>query len=319
MAIPPGSEQSLSRIFSCVFDLTALVEAEKKLKAYQEHLEDMVSERTTQLNIAYKNLFIESQKREHAQTMLKKQYIKEHRLRNQIEAQMEKRLLFMRTLMHELKTPLTPLLGASDSLLGDLPEGPLLKQARCINEGAVRLNKRINELFDQTKAEMSILNINRHNVNLKILLTEVAEAMETKVVSKDLTLKLDLPDSLPMIWADEERIHQVVMNLLENSFKFTPAGGTITLRARLHNGNEVVEIEDTGIGIERSKRKGLFQPYYITRDKNDAKIGLGLGLSLCKTLIELHGGKIWLRSQKGKGSMFTFSIPMNIKDHDNPK
>ncbi len=102
------------------------------------------------------------------------------------------------------------------------------------------------------------------------------------------------------------------MNLMINAAKFTPEGGTITLRADIKDGNLLVEVQDTGRGITEEDQKKLFQPYQSSDKENLS--GLGLGLALCKNLVELHGGKIWATSQVGKGSTFSFSIPAKLPE-----
>jgi len=124
------------------------------------------------------------------------------------------------------------------------------------------------------------------------------------------TLTARLPDSLPIVVADEERFRQIVLNLLNNAIKFTPPGGKIVLKARLEGDNLVVEVQDTGVGISKEEQKLLFEPYRSLESEHERLSGLGLGLSLSKKLVELHGGQIWVKSEKGKGSTFGFSIPL---------
>jgi len=130
-------------------------------------------------------------------------------------------------------------------------------------------------------------------------------------------LNAELPLSLPAIRADEDRLRQVVLNLLNNAFKFTPAGGSITVRARKNEGYLVVEVQDTGRGISREEQGRLFEPYQQLDEERTRLSGLGLGLSLSKKLVELHGGQIWVQSEKGKGSTFSFSIPLEVSKQKN--
>ena len=124
-----------------------------------------------------------------------------------------------------------------------------------------------------------------------------------------------------MVWADETRLRQVVLNLLSNACKFTPEGGKITLRAREGDATLVVEVQDTGVGIAEEEQQRLFEPYYRVADDRQQFKGLGLGLTLCKMLVELHGGQIWVESHVGKGSTFGFSVPLEttsqqVKNHE---
>lgn len=126
------------------------------------------------------------------------------------------------------------------------------------------------------------------------------------------SLDVELPRTLPSIEADADRIKQVVTNLLNNAVKFTPKKGKITLRAKNRGRSVVIEVRDTGRGISEEDQTFLFKPYqHLASDKGDLS-GLGIGLSLCKTLVELHGGKIWVKSRVGQGSTFSFSLPLKL-------
>jgi signal transduction histidine kinase len=122
---------------------------------------------------------------------------------------------------------------------------------------------------------------------------------------------VELPSSLPVILADDKRIKQVILNLINNALKFTPSGGQITLRAKSDSKNLLVEVQDTGRGVNKEDQSLLFNPYHQIEDGRFRYGGMGLGLALSKNLVELHGGKIWMKSQKGKGSTFSFSIPID--------
>jgi signal transduction histidine kinase len=119
-----------------------------------------------------------------------------------------------------------------------------------------------------------------------------------------------LPSSNPVVSADRDRLRQIIQNLLNNALKFTPAGGEIIFRAREEGDNLVVEVQDTGPGISKEDQKRLFDPYYRRVEDRERLSGLGLGLALAKTLVELHGGQIWVKSKKGQGSTFGFSLPL---------
>ena len=241
---------------------------------------------------------------------LRKAYEQERRLRQELEAEMRRRVEFTRALVHELKTPLTPVLAASDVLVAKLQEEPLLSFARNINRGASNLNKRIDELLDLARSEMGVLQIKPKPVEPLQLLHEVAGEMAPVASSYGQSLTLDLPPSLAPIRADRERLRQIVLNLLNNASKFTPEGGGITLRAKEKDAFLIVEVQDTGPGISDEEQQRLFKPYYRRESDREHLSGLGLGLALCKPLVELHGGQIWMESQEGKGSTFSFSMPL---------
>ena len=241
---------------------------------------------------------------------LQRLYKHEKDLRQKLEEEINKRIEFTRVLVHELKTPITPVLSSSELLIEELSDGPSLLLAKNINRGASNLALKINELLDLAKGEIGMLQVNPKRVYPLKLLQEIASEVTPIALRRGQHLSLDLPASLPMIRGDEERLGQILLNLLNNAFKFTPTGGKITLRSREDGTNLIVEVEDTGHGIGKKEQQQLFKPYsQLTRDEGHFS-GLGLGLSLSKRLVELHGGQIWVKSQRGKGSTFGFSVPI---------
>jgi signal transduction histidine kinase len=248
--------------------------------------------------------------RKRSEEKLQELYEQERKLRQELEAEMKRRVEFTRALAHELKTPLTPVMASSELLAAELREEPLLSLARNINRGASNLNNRIDELLDLARGEIGMLQLKLELVDLPKLLREVAGDMTPVASSHGQALILELPSSLPLARADEGRTRQVVLNLLNNASKFTPDGGKIILRAREDDGNLVVEVQDTGRGISAEEQQRLFEPYHRLESDREHLSGLGLGLALCKTLVELHGGRIWVQSQAGKGSTFGFSVPL---------
>jgi signal transduction histidine kinase len=128
--------------------------------------------------------------------------------------------------------------------------------------------------------------------------------------SRDQTFSIETHSNLPVIMADKARLRQVLLNLMENAAKYTPVGGRIQLRAKVDGANLCVEVRDNGPGIPPADQKNLFQPYYRVDATRQSVTGLGLGLALSKTLIELHGGHIWIESIANEGASFFFTIPV---------
>jgi signal transduction histidine kinase len=182
--------------------------------------------------------------------------------------------------------------------------------AENIHRGATNLSNRIDELLDLAKVEIGTLRLNREALDVLPLLQRVGDDMAVVAKSAGQSLTLELPSSLPRVWADEDRLRQVLLNLLINASKFTQEGGKIVLRARERNGSLVVEVEDNGPGIPKEDQARLFQPYHRQLSDREHLSGLGLGLALCKNIVELHDGEIWVNSEAGKGSTFGFSIPL---------
>jgi signal transduction histidine kinase len=207
-------------------------------------------------------------------------------------------------------------MSSSELLVGGLKEEPWLSVARNIHRGAGNLNRRIDELLDLARGEIGLLRLRAGRVNILRMLRQVGDEMSVVASGNGQNLKVELPETLPTVWGDEDRLRQVALNLLINATKFTPEGGTITLRARQKNGNIVVEVQDTGRGIPEEEQRTLFQPYHRQSGDLEHLSGLGLGLALCKNLVELHGGKIWAESEAGKGSKFSFSVPPAPREQD---
>jgi signal transduction histidine kinase len=251
--------------------------------------------------------------RKRADEELRDAYEREAKLRSELEEEVRKRVEFTRALVHELKTPLTSVMASGELLAMDLPDGPLLAIVNNINRSAYNLNARIDELLDLARGELGMLRLNFTSMGPLALLQELAEQMGPVALSRHQSLALDLPSSLPQIRADGGRLRQVVLNLLSNASKFTGEGGKITLRARKESDRLIVEVEDTGPGISEEEQQRLFLPYHRLIGDRERFSGLGLGLALSKTLVELHGGKIWVKSQKGVGSTFSFSVPLTTE------
>ncbi len=256
--------------------------------------------------------------RKKAEAKLQELYKEEKTLRQDLEAEINKRVEFTRALVHELKTPITPVLASSELLLEEIKEGgPLWELAQNISQGAYNLNQRIDELLDLARGEVGMLHLNPEPVDSGQLLRNIVDSVRPLARKNGHLLNAKLPSSLPVIRADEDRLRQVVLNLLNNAFKFTPAGGSITVRARKSEDNLIVEVQDTGRGISKEEQEKLFEPYQQLERERARLSGLGLGLSLAKKLVELHGGRIWVQSEKGEGSTFSFSIPLNVNEKQN--
>ncbi|MFC2000404.1 ATP-binding protein [Chloroflexota bacterium] len=248
--------------------------------------------------------------RKQAEEELQQAYEEEKQLREQLELEAKRRVEFLRAMAHELKTPVTTMMASSELMALELPEGPLLSMAKNVNRGANNLNKRIDELLDLARGEMAMIKLYRQPMEPLRLLSRVFDDMSPLVVDQGHTLSTELPPSLPKIWADEDRLEQVLVNLISNANKYMHEPGKITIRARAEDENLVVEVHDTGSGIAREEHERMFDPYYRLIDDREHRHGLGLGLALSKTLVELHGGRIWVESEIGKGSTFGFSIPL---------
>jgi len=230
-----------------------------------------------------------------------------------MEEQSEEWLRFIDTMRHELKTPLTSIIAAAGLLAEELEEKEeesYQKLTQNILHNANMLEARLDELLEIIKTGSGKLKLQLEPVDIKSLLQGIGWQVSPLIQSKGQKLSLDLPASLPLVQGDGQRLEQAVLNLMTNATKFTHEGGNITLRARQQNAGLVIEVQDTGMGISKDMQDRLFKPYSRLNADRQAHPGLGLGLALAKQVVELHGGKIWVESEPGKGSTFAFSLPL---------
>jgi signal transduction histidine kinase len=233
-----------------------------------------------------------------------------------METNEEEWLRFIDTLSHELKTPLTSIIAAAGLLAEELEatsDESNQKLIQTIIHNANTLETRLAELMDTVKTGSGKLQLQLEPVDVKSLLQGIGWQFSPLLQGKAQNLNMELPDSLPIIQADGQRLEQVILNLMTNATKFTPEGGNITLRARKQDSSLVVEVQDNGIGIPEDEQARIFKPYSRLSADRQRHQGLGLGLSLVKQVVELHGGKIWVESEAGKGSTFAFSLPLNAR------
>ena len=237
-------------------------------------------------------------------------YEHEKELRQNLEDEMQRRVDFMNTVVHELKTPLVPIIAASDLLSGQVKEETSVKLSASILRSASTLNTRIDTLLDIARGEVGTLTLEYKETNLSQLLHQIYNEMYSPAMIRGINFVADIPTDLTNIRIDESRIEQVVVNLLSNAFKFTPENGEVSIGAKVSGDSLLVEVRDNGPGIAKENFSKIFEPYYRVENGNHQPAGLGLGLSLCRTIIEAHGGKIRVESETGKGSTFSFVIPL---------
>ena len=221
---------------------------------------------------------------------------------------------FLANMSHELRTPLNSIIGFS-SVIIDGMTGPVLdKQKECLNfilESGKHLLELINDILDLSKVEAGKIELEVSKFSIKDFLEGCLDMFREQVVKHNIVLKSDIPKDIGDLAADERRTKQIVFNLLSNAVKFTPDGGMVGIKVRKMDKNVQIAVWDTGIGIAKADMDKLFQPFQQLESILTKKVeGTGLGLNLSKKFIELHGGKIWVESKLGKGSKFSFTIPM---------
>src|SRR5215510_10534505 len=222
---------------------------------------------------------------------------------------------FVSNVSHELRTPLTAIKGAVDLLLREVP-GPLNENQTHylsrVRSNTQHLAGLINDLLDLSKIEEGRIELDAGRVSLGGLLHEVMETVNLMAAEKPVLLEVDVPEPSVLVWADRDKVKQVLMNLIGNAIKFTPSGGRIAVStANDRRGWVRVSIRDAGPGIPVSEQEKIFEKFYqVTQDGGPKPKGTGLGLAISKSLVELHGGKIWVESQPGCGSTFSFTLPV---------
>lgn len=245
-----------------------------------------------------------------AEDSLQSLYQEEKKLRERLQAEMQGRIDFTRNLIHELKTPLTSLVATSQLLFEEEKNKKLVKLAQYVSEGANNLNNRIDELHDVVKGEIGTLELDLKPLNLGELLVSLVEETRALAHQHGISINLKMDGSLPEVYADPVRVRQIVLNLLNNAFKYATEGGRVIIRVTPKSSFVTVEVCDRGPGIAEHVQQHLFEPGYQVAQPAKHSGGLGIGLALCKLLTELHGGKIWVKSQPGKGSSFFFTLPL---------
>jgi signal transduction histidine kinase len=228
-----------------------------------------------------------------------------------METKEEEWLRFVDTLSHELKTPLTSIIAAAGLLAEELETSDQSHQKliQTIIHNANTLETRLAELLDIVKTGSGKLQLQFEPVDMKSIVLGTCMQISPMLRGKRQKLNTDIPASVPIIHGDGQRLEQVLLNLLTNAAKFTPEGGNILVRLRQDGTGLVIDVKDDGIGIAREEQSRLFKPYSRLNSDRQHHPGLGLGLALAKQVVELHGGRIWVESEPGKGSTFSFSLP----------
>ncbi|MFN7170898.1 MAG: ATP-binding protein, partial [Candidatus Omnitrophota bacterium] len=229
---------------------------------------------------------------------------------------------FVSVVSHELRTPLTSI-RESISLILDGEAGEInseqMKFLRIAEKNVERLTNLINDILDFSKLESGGTSVNPRRVSLNQLVNNVYETMYPAIQDKTIEVRMELSQEMPEVWVDPEKISQVLTNILSNAIKFTPLGGTVWIKTKpvFSEEKEYVEVSvrDTGPGIAAEDIPKLFTPFSqlgspLTRKSG----GTGLGLAISKNIVELHGGSIGVESELGKGSEFSFRIPVYKRD-----
>jgi signal transduction histidine kinase len=214
---------------------------------------------------------------------------------------------------HELRTPLSNLQGYLEALHDGVIK-PDAKAMRSLGEEAALLSRLVDDLQDLSLAEAGKLKLNCRLEDASELINQTVAAVQAQATTKGISLSIELPGKLPPVNVDSPRISQVLRNLLENAIAHTAADGVITVTAKQRGGWVEVSVTDNGEGIPAKDLPNIFERFYrVDKSRDRATGGTGLGLTIARRLVEAHGGKIKVRSKLGKGSRFSFTVPVAAK------
>jgi signal transduction histidine kinase len=231
----------------------------------------------------------------------------------QLEVASQHKSEFLANMSHELRTPLNAIIGFSEVLsermFGDLntKQDEYLKDIYASGQHLLSL---INDILDLSKIEAGRMELELTDFHLPTALDNALTLVRERAGRRGIALHMIIDERLDYVRADERKVRQVVLNLLSNAIKFTPEGGRIDVRALPVDGSVEVSVSDTGVGIAPEDQEAIFEEFRQVGTADKKVEGTGLGLALSRKFIELHGGRIWVESQVGAGSTFTFALPI---------
>ena len=234
----------------------------------------------------------------------------------QLELASKHKSQFLANMSHELRTPMNAVLGYTDLILddifGDVP-APIRETLERVKTNGHHLLGLINDVLDLSKIEAGQLTLSLGDYAMGEVVHAVVSAVESLAAGKKLAFKAIVPADLPVGRGDERRLTQVLLNLAGNAIKFTDTGG-ISIEARASDGAFVVSVSDTGPGISEADQQKIFEEFQQADSSSTrAKGGSGLGLSISRRIVELHGGRLWVESALGEGSTFHFTVPLRVE------
>ena len=223
----------------------------------------------------------------------------------QAEAANQNKSVFLANMSHEIRTPLNVIMGFSNLIVTAATEEEKRMYAEVLENNCSLLLQLINDILDLSKIESGTLTFAEEEMELNILLEELASAMRTRIVAEEVILNCVTLSAPCFVVAEKKRLSQVLINLLTNAIKFTTKG-SIRLGYEIHGKMLYFYVADTGCGFPESQKQKVFERFVRL---DSAKPGTGLGLAICRTIVEKMGGCIGVESEEGKGSCFWFTIP----------
>jgi len=221
---------------------------------------------------------------------------------------------FLAMAAHELRAPMTSIKGYSDMLLLGLAGQYEERQKQFLNTikaNVDRVLEMVSEFSDISRIETGALKLDIRPFRIDGLVSEVIVSLRPEIEAKEVNFTVEVPPALPEVWGDRARIIQVLTNLVTNAYKYTPEGGQIAITAQQVDDSVQVDVTDTGIGIAPQDQEKLFTRFFRADHPGVRRVaGTGLGLSIAKSIVDMHGGRIWVKSQLGEGSTFSFTLSL---------
>ncbi|HVY36559.1 MAG TPA: ATP-binding protein [Polyangia bacterium] len=292
-------------------DISARKAAEASLRAIMSELEVRVEKRTSQLMEANARLKSEVAERERAQREM-------HEAKEAADTANRAKSAFLANMSHELRTPLNAVIGFSELLEQEIFGTLNDKQRTYVSNVLVsgrHLLQLVNDILDISKVEAGRMDLAYERTPIGSVVDVVRGVIGALAAKRGIALEVDVPPDLPDVYVDPGRIKQVLYNLISNAIKFTARGGVVRLTVRSDARSLVVSVSDTGIGIARADLPRLFREFEQLAQPNGVRPeGTGLGLALTRRLVELHGGRVEVESELGRGSTFSVHLPLRSPD-----
>ena len=221
---------------------------------------------------------------------------------------------FLANMSHELRTPLNVVIGLSELMADEVPGNINNEQRQWLNDilnsGRHLLNL-INEVLDLSKIESGRMKFGLTDISLADVIQSLARTLVPVLTPRMQSLDIEVEKRLPLVHANEAKVGQVLLNLVDNASKFTPEGGKLKIEAVRSGDWCQVSVVDDGIGIRKEDQNRIFEPFYqLDNPLAKEKSGAGLGLALVRQIMDRHGGRIWVESEYGEGSRFIFTLPL---------